>query len=201
MRLYLGLVHFPVYNKNRRAIASAVTTFDLHDLSRLAKTYGAKGLFIVTPLKDQQELVKRVIRHWEEGFGSEYNPDRKEALALATISESIGSSMEQIEGREGERPLLIATAASFRNGKPISYPEASGLLTEGKVVFLVFGTAWGLTQEVIENSDFVLDPILGRTGYNHLSVRAAAAIILDRLTGSYGNSPQVRAPGHEPSVR
>jgi len=29
----------------------------------------------------------------------------------------------------------------------------------------------------------MLEPIAGTTGYNHLSVRSAAAIILDRLLG------------------
>jgi len=48
--------------------------------------------------------------------------------------------------------------------------------------FILFGTGWGLTQEVKESADYVLSPIEGR-GYNHLSVRSAVAIILDRLLG------------------
>ncbi len=49
-------------------------------------------------------------------------------------------------------------------------------------LFLLFGTGWGLTQEVKDSSDYVLAPIEGK-GYNHLSVRSAVAIILDRLLG------------------
>ncbi|HEY6838272.1 MAG TPA: RNA methyltransferase, partial [Geobacteraceae bacterium] len=48
---------------------------------------------------------------------------------------------------------------------------------------LVFGTGWGLTEELFERADLVLRPIKGPGSYNHLSVRSAAAIILDRLLG------------------
>jgi hypothetical protein len=34
-----------------------------------------------------------------------------------------------------------------------------------------------------ERADLVLAPILGPDAFNHLSVRAAASIILDRLCG------------------
>jgi len=185
MRYYIGLVHFPVYNKNYQKIASAVTTFDLHDLSRLGRTYGAKGLFIITPLKDQQALADRVIKHWREGYGAEYNPDRKEALGLVNISPSIDASIGDITEAEGEPPLLISTDATRHERRSITYAEGSKILSSEKAVFLIFGTAWGLTKEVIKQSDYILDPIEGRTGYNHLSVRAAAAITLDRLTGFY----------------
>ncbi|MBR0179914.1 MAG: RNA methyltransferase, partial [Firmicutes bacterium] len=36
---------------------------------------------------------------------------------------------------------------------------------------------------VVERADFRLPPIYGREGYNHLSVRSAASIIIDRLLG------------------
>ncbi|HLB25443.1 MAG TPA: RNA methyltransferase, partial [Nitrospirota bacterium] len=37
--------------------------------------------------------------------------------------------------------------------------------------------------EFIAACDFTLEPNEGLSGYNHLPVRAAAAIILDRLLG------------------
>jgi hypothetical protein len=46
---------------------------------------------------------------------------------------------------------------------------------------IVLGTGWGLAPEVMERADVILEPVLGPTDYNHLSVRSAAAIILDRL--------------------
>ena len=63
MRLYIGLLHYPVYNKNYETIASAITNTDLHDLARLARTYGAKKFFVITPLRDQQELAGRILKH------------------------------------------------------------------------------------------------------------------------------------------
>ena len=32
--LYVGLVHYPIYNKRMNVIAGAVTNFDIHDISR-----------------------------------------------------------------------------------------------------------------------------------------------------------------------
>ena len=49
------------------------------------------------------------------------------------------------------------------------------------MILLLFGTGWGLTVEVLGQADMVLEPIRGVGDYNHLSVRAAAAVILDRL--------------------
>ena len=57
------------------------------------------------------------------------------------------------------------------------------MLANGKAYVLIFGTAWGLTEEFISKADYVLEPIVGKTDYNHLSVRSAAAIIFDRLLG------------------
>ncbi len=35
----------------------------------------------------------------------------------------------------------------------------------------------------MDNADFFLEPIKGPSDYNHLSVRSAVAIVLDRLLG------------------
>ena len=40
-----------------------------------------------------------------------------------------------------------------------------------------------MTEEIMDQLDHILDPIRGRGQYNHLSVRSAAAIILDRMFG------------------
>ena len=55
------------------------------------------------------------------------------------------------------------------------------MLKNGKPHVLVLGTAWGLSEDFILTADYVLEPIVGKTDYNHLSVRSAAAIIFDRL--------------------
>lgn len=183
MRLYIGLVHFPVYNKNHQKIASAITTVDLHDISRLARTYAVKGFFVITPLYDQQVLAERIRSHWTKGFGAQYNRDRKEAIQLVEIAPSLEGAIDVIEQREGETPLAIATDASKQEDRTISYAQLRCMVQDERVVILIFGTAWGLDQAVLNGADYVLDPISGRTDYNHLSVRSAAAIILDRLAG------------------
>jgi hypothetical protein len=183
MRLHMGLLHYPVYNKNYETIASAITTFDLHDCSRLAKTYGVKTFFVITPLEDQQELARRVLRHWTAGYGAEYNRTRKEALELMAVSPSLEACMEEITTQETEKPLLIVTDASRKKTPGLSYAQARAMIRADKVILLLFGTAWGLVDEVFEKADYLLDPVEGYTRYNHLSVRSAAAIILDRLAG------------------
>ncbi|MBN1833180.1 MAG: RNA methyltransferase [Deltaproteobacteria bacterium] len=188
MRLYIGLLHYPVYNKNRQRIASAITTVDLHDLSRLARTYGVKRFFVINPLEDQQMLAERILRHWISGFGATYNRNRKEAIELIGISSTLETSKEEITELEGESPLLMVTDASKRVGKTsLTFSEAANIIGSDRVVFLIFGTAWGLDEEIMGQADYILDPIeaKGKNGYNHLSVRTAAAIILDRLIGQY----------------
>ncbi len=54
----------------------------------------------------------------------------------------------------------------------------------GPPLLFLFGTGWGLTEEVLEQADDILEPIRGAGAYNHLSVRSAAAILLDRLRGA-----------------
>lgn len=185
MRLYIGLLHYPVYNKNYEKIASSITNFDLHDLSRLARTYGVRRLFVVTPLKDQQDLVKRILRHWTKGYGARYNSDRKEAIEVIRVAESLDAAIKDIRVIEGDKPLLVATDASRQAEGTITFSHIKEILRAEKTVFIIFGTAWGLHEEVIKAADFSLEPIEGENGYNHLSVRTAAGIILDRLAGRY----------------
>ncbi|MBW1783217.1 MAG: RNA methyltransferase [Deltaproteobacteria bacterium] len=183
MRLYMSLIHFPVYNKNDEKIASAITILDIHDLARLARTYDVRRLFIVTPLHDQQKLARRVLRHWIDGYGAHYNRHRKDALERVSIASTLERVADRIREIEGETPTTIATDASNQEGRSVSFEQAREIIFQNKVVSLLFGTAWGLHQEVMKQVDSVLAPVSGKTGYNHLSVRAAAAIILDRLTG------------------
>ena len=183
MRLYIGLVHYPVYNKNYQTIASAITTVDLHDIARLARAYDVRNFFVINPLDDQQTLAERVRRHWTDGYGATYNAHRKEALALVVVVPSLERAVNVITEMEEEAPLLIATDALRQEDQAISYKKARGIIQDDTVVLLIFGTGWGLHKAVMKEADYVLDPITGRTNYNHLSVRSAAAIILDRLAG------------------
>ncbi len=180
--LYLGLVHHPIYDKRGEVVAAATTTFDIHDIARCAKTFGVGGFFIITPLESQVQLSKRIIRHWVEGNGSVYNALRKESLSLVRVSRSIDEADQEISDLRGRKVKRIATGAS-PHAKSIDYGCLRELLKDEETpFFILFGTGWGLTQEVKESSDYILAPIEGK-GYNHLSVRSAVAIILDRLLG------------------
>jgi len=183
----VGLVHYPVYNKNREMIASSVTTLDVHDIARLSRTYDVKAYYIITPLEDQQRLVMDILNHWTKGYGAEYNPDRKEALRLVRIAPSLEDAIAEIERMEGKRPIIISTDANKTEENALSYKEATSLIEKGEPIFLLFGTAWGLHKSVLDMSDYVLEPIYGRSDYRHLSVRTAAAIIIDRLMGRYSH--------------
>jgi hypothetical protein len=185
--LYLALIHHPVYNKNGEVIASAVSNLDLHDISRAAKTYGVRAFYIVTPLADQRELAERILSHWTEGVGARYNPDRSEALRLIRVAVSLRAVRDEIAANGEGVPVTVVTDAR-PHPRNISYRALAEMLKGQHPYLLLFGTGWGLTREFIDKADYVLAPIMGHTGYNHLSVRSAAAIVLDRLLGREGLS-------------
>jgi hypothetical protein len=180
--IYIGLVHYPVYDRNRSVVATAVTTVDIHDIARSARTFDLGGFYVITPLRSQYQLVERLLRHWVEGTGAAYNPTRQHALSLVTVKESMDGTIGDISRQWGAEVKVVATAArSYREN--IGYHELRDVLSKRSQPFLLlFGTGWGMTEEVIGNSDYILAPIEG-SDYNHLSVRSAAAIILDRLLG------------------
>ncbi|MBP8644491.1 MAG: RNA methyltransferase [Syntrophobacteraceae bacterium] len=184
--LYVALVHYPVLNRKGETIASALTNLDLHDLARAARTYNIPSCYIVTPLKDQQALARRLIRHWCQGVGKELLPERGEALGRLRIVENIAESVREIESRGGMPPTVWASSARERD-RVLTHEEARKLLKEaGRPCLLLLGTGWGLAPEALNLADALLEPIRGINGYNHLSVRCAAAILLDRLLGIRG---------------
>ncbi len=183
MRVYIGLVHYPVYNKNKDIIVSSITTVDIHDIARVAKTYDIKAFYIITPVEEQKRLVMDIIEHWTKGYGARYNPDRKEAISLVKIVPFLSDALKEIEKQEKLKPCIIATDANKKEEKAISYKDTKIIIEKGVPVFLIFGTAWGLHNDILEMADYVLEPIYGRSGYRHLSVRTASAIIIDRLMG------------------
>jgi len=181
--IYVALVHYPVYNKHDEVVATSVTNFDIHDISRTSKTYGVEGYYIVTPVDAQKELTGRIIGYWQDGFGGNYNKDREQAFSSTHIVDSIEKAMEDIEAKTGKKPLIITTSArTFDNS--ISYKNLSEkMLNDDNAYLLLFGTGYGLIQEVMDMSTYILEPIRGNAKYNHLSVRSAVSIILDRLLG------------------
>jgi tRNA (guanine37-N1)-methyltransferase len=183
--LYLALLYYPVYDKNGQVVTTAVTNMDIHDIARSGKTYGVTGFYVVTPVKTLQKLARKIIEHWEQGYGSQYNATRKEALALARICDTLDDALIDIEREAGEKPLLVATSARPGTKRASFAALRDMLINNTRPVLLLFGTGWGLTEATFSQADFVLEAIEGTSGYNHLSVRSAAAIVLDRLLGQF----------------
>ena len=179
---YVVLLHHPVYDKHRRVVATAITNLDIHDIARATRTFGLGGYFLATPIEAQRDLGRRIVGHWKEGYGAARNERRKEALETVRIVADLEEARAAVTAEAGAPPLVCATGARAQGG----VTEAQ-LLEEvrasGRPLLLVFGTGWGLADEILSGSDRVLRPIRGRGDYNHLSVRAAVAIMLDRLFG------------------
>ena len=182
-RLAIALLHYPVLNKVGETIGSALTNLDLHDISRAARTYGIGDYYVATPYEDQRHLIDEITGHWRNGHGATANPARGEALSIVRPVDGLGSIIDDMRGRWGMKPLVIATSAR-KHVNETSYGALKAHIFEGRSpVVLLFGTAHGLAPEVMNSVDGVLPPIGVNAGYNHLSVRSAVSIILDRLIG------------------
>jgi len=181
--IYVALIHFPVYDKNHQVVTTAITNMDIHDIARSARTYGVTAFYVIHSVTALQKLAAKIIHHWEHGYGSQYNDTRKSALALARLKGTLDETILDIERECGIKPILIATTAKEGPGR-ISFARLREMLRkERRPILLLLGTGWGLTEEILSQAEFVLEPIMGRTDYNHLSVRSAAAIVFDRLLG------------------
>lgn len=182
--LYLVLLHHPMLDKTGVIVTTALTNMDIHDIARSARTYGVRRFYVATPVKALRALAAKIMEHWETGYGSTYNVTRKDALSLVGLEHDLDSTILTLERETGMRPRLIATSA--RSGpNRTSFADLRGQLDVRPEPHLVMlGTGWGVAPEVTERADVTLEPICGPTDYNHLSVRSAAAIILDRLRGT-----------------
>ena len=183
-RLGLALVHYPVLNRRGEAIGSALTNLDLHDIARAARTFGVCSYWVVTPFAEQQHMAEEIIGHWQEGYGAQANPDRGEALSLVRICSSLAEAIAGMNASlNGEKATVVATCA--RCGREtLPFCDMRSRLWQGEPFLLLLGTGWGLAPEILDGADAVLPPIVGVGSYNHLSVRSATAILLDRLMGS-----------------
>jgi hypothetical protein len=182
--LFLALLHHPVLDKNQQIVTTAVTNIDIHDIARSSRTYGVRRFYVVTPIRALRALSERIIEHWETGYGSTYNATRKDALSVVRVEADLDGALIAIERETGQQPHVVVTSARPGEGC-VDFPTLRALIDrEGRPYVLLLGTGWGLGQSVMARADLRLEPLTGPTDYNHLSVRAAAAIILDRLRGA-----------------
>ena len=151
----IGLVHYPIYNKHGDIITTALTNYDIHDLARSATTYGVENYYIIHP-----NFAQRKLR------------------------ENLAQVREEIHRETGHPPQIITTdARTYPN--TVTYRQVrEWLQTTDNSYLLLFGTGYGMTKEAMQSFDYILEPIYGAGAYNHLSVRSAAAIMLDRLCGT-----------------
>lgn len=185
-KVWISLVHYPVYNKKSEIVNTSVTNLDIHDIARAAATFGLRGYYLVQPAPAQQELISTLLKHWQYGFGARYNPDRHHALSAIKLMPSVEAAVADIYEQCGTMPEIIVTSAKPHQNM-IGYAKMREEIQQSnKPYLLVFGTGWGLTDEMMDSADHVLRPIYGVGDYNHLSVRSAVSIILDRLFGEGG---------------
>ncbi len=185
--LFCALVHYPVLDKDEKSVAVSLTNLDIHDIARSSCTYGLGGYYVTTPLEDQRRLLATLTAHWTEGDGAATNPDRAQALRLVRGAESLEEAARDVAVRCGAVPYLVATSASGLHGSgtgSISFSAVRALLRE-RPVLLAFGTGQGLAPSLTAACDAMLPPLRRLGKYNHLSVRAAAAIVMDRIVGDW----------------
>lgn len=179
-RVALALVHHPCLDKHGEIYTTSITNLDVHDIARAATTYGVDAFYVVTPISAQRSMAEAIAKYWEEGAGKKRNPDRTTAMKIVHVVASI----EEAIAAEG-KPTVVVTSAKEQGS--VTCLEFRARMKSLASVLVLFGTGHGLAPSVVNAADVVLEPLRGRpdknAGYNHLSVRSAAAIFMDRLLG------------------
>lgn len=183
---YVALMHADMLLKEGRIGTTSITTLDMHDIARSCTTYGIKNYFIVSPLQDQKQIAQTVLDFWrEEKVGGEYNKDRHHALNGVVLQNDLDEVIAEIEKKEGKKPIIIGTTARTTDDAYdwISYHDQTKAWGHGRPVLFLFGTGHGMSQKLLDRCDYMLHPVRGFTTFNHLSVRSAVAVVLDKWLG------------------
>ncbi|WP_413568021.1 RNA methyltransferase [Bdellovibrio sp. HCB117] len=185
-RLTIGLVHYPVRDRLQKTVSTNITNFDIHDIARAATVFGVEKYYIIHPMQEQLMFVERVLDHWRTGQGSKFNPMRKTALNPVKTAVSVEAALADWNVPDC---LTIATTARVEWAKrKYSFAELRHEMhVEKKPVFMLFGTGFGMTEQLIGSCSGVLESIRGAPpkDYRHLSVRSAVSICLDRVMGPW----------------
>ena len=181
----LAIIHYPVLDKRGDIVSTSINNLEMHDVARSCMTFGVELCYIVTPLDKQRAIAGQLVEHWRSGYGRKYNPDRAEALGKISIRKTLGEVMAEFDGRE---PHVIGTSSKQRDIS-IGYDDLKEwVVSDSRPFLLLFGTGWGLPPEIVSGCERTLLPIRGPGEYNHLSLRVAIGIILDRLFGVRGGA-------------
>lgn len=186
-RLAIGLLHYPILDRNQNIVATNITNFDIHDIARAARVYGVERYYLIHPVIQQLMFVERVIDHWRVGEGSRYNSSRGLALENVRTAANLDEALK--DWNPGTPILTVGTHARPVEGA--SFYSVSDLRREiweqHKTVFLLFGTGFGMTDSYMKDLGGVLESIRSAPpdNFRHLSVRSAVSIYLDRLLGPW----------------
>ena len=187
-KLALGLLHYPILDREKRIVATNITNFDIHDIARAATVFGVEKYYVIHPIPEQQMFVDRVLDHWRTGQGSKFNPYRKTALKNVKPVKNLEEAFHDW-GHPREKTLFIGTHARPVGGaRAYSIAELRKTLENPEMgCFLLFGTGFGMTDDFMQGMDGVLESIRGAPpqDYRHLSVRSAVSIYLDRIMGPW----------------
>ena len=179
--LSVVLLHEKMVDKQGALVTTSLTLIDIHDIARSSRTFGVDALYVAHPAPTLRKLARTLQHHWEEGFGATYNPDRKEALSILDVASDLDEVLHKMTIKHGTAPKLIATSAAKGAGRT-SFSKMREIIDGDKAPYLMMlGTGWGMSEELLCRANYFLDPIEGAGDFNHLSVRSACAILLDRL--------------------
>ena len=184
-RTSLALVHHPVLDRQGAIVTTALTNLDVHDVARSSATFGLAHYFIVTPVESQREKAAHIARLWQEEQGREH---RGAALALCRPVGSVADAIAELTSAHGQAPIVAATSAApgrFPHAREVTPAQLISELQDlpGVPLLVLFGTGWGLADPQLPEVSRIITPISGRPAWNHLSVRSAIAVVLDRLFG------------------
>jgi hypothetical protein len=193
MKIALGLLHYPIFDRHKKIVATNITNLDVHDIARACRVYGIERYYIIHPMEEQLMFVSRMLEHWRIGDGARFNPMRKTALTMVHTAPSLEKAVAEWSiagGGEPEKVELVSTHARALDGVPqLSFRGLREKIAEDEDgrLFLLFGTGFGLTDEMMRSCTGLLEPIRGasKDDYRHLSVRSAVSICLDRLLGPW----------------
>ncbi len=176
-KVYIALIHHPVYNKKKDIVSTCITGVDLHDIARSALTFGVRKYFVVNPMPAQLKFADRIISCWKKEESFTHNWTRAEAFRLVELAENLDEVLGKLKN-----PIVVATSAQPRGR--VKFKKVRALIKKSRrPVLILFGTGWGMADKLFLKVDYTLEPVNGISTYNHLSVRSAVAIILDRLLG------------------
>ncbi len=192
-RTHLALVHHPVFDRTGTIVTTAVTNFDIHDLARSTATYDLVAYHLVTPVTSQRDKAEHIASLWLDDPASGAPPRRKQpasgsragALSRVRTAATVEAVIAELTAEHGEAPIVVATSAKADSFPAIPRRSPPELLAEMSIVsaplLILLGTGWGLADHLIPSVSRMLTPIEGGADWNHLSVRSAGAILLDRL--------------------